>query len=237
MPRRRHYKKKRRAPTNPRPLQITKARVPRRNLPRIINFKRQMVNTFQLNTAAATAPWVSLAASNDEALVLNYVIDAAQIPNIAHFVNLFDSYRIKGVRIQGYLSFTTAQTTTQSQSILYSCSDNMGQTPSANLTEDYFLSRPRSKKRLLANNMGKPSFDQYIPLSNLANVYGGTINTDYALVKPRFISTNELTTPYYGMNLRLQRVDNQNWTHGAQTQYPTLKMYTTIYFQMRGIKS
>lgn len=205
---------------------------------RIVPFKRTDVSDLVLNVAAAPTGWTSLLPNSDNALVFKYVVDLAQISGYTNWTSLFDQYRIKGVRLQGYLSFSNTGPDSQSSTILYTCRDQDGSTAVTNLSEQYFLDRPRSNKRILQNDNAKPAFDIYMPLNNLGNVYGGTVlNTDYTLKKPKFISTSEVTTPYYGLNMRLQRIDGNNWTTGTANQYPTLKMYRTVYFQMRGVNS
>lgn len=213
--------------------------VPRkpRMAPRVLQFKRKFVQDLVLNTTAPPTGWTSLASTGDEALVLNYVISMAQLPNYTAFTNLFDSYRIKGVRIQGYYSFTTAQPENQAQAMLYYCRDHLGQSTAAQLSEDWFLERPRSRKRLLVNSVGRPSFDMYMPLTQLANTYQSVTNNDYTMKRPRFISTNEVNTPHYGCNLRIQRIDGNVFTSATSNQYPTLKLFTTVYFECRGINS
>lgn len=212
------------------------ARAPRM-APRLLQFKRVQATDLILNTSTPPAGWTSLQGSNDEALTLTYVISMSQIPNYTNFTNLFDSYRIKGVRLQGYYSFSVAQPANQSQAMLYYCRDHLGQSTATDLTEDWFLERPRSKKRLLVNSVGKPSFDIYMPLTQLANTYQSVGNNDYTMKRPRFISTNEVNTPHYGFNLRLQRIDGNVFTAGTSNQYPTLKLFTTVYFECRGINS
>ena len=213
--------------------------VPRkpRMAPRVLQFKRKFVSTLVLNTVAPPVGWTSLASTGDEALVLNYVISMAQLPNYQNFTGLFDSYRIKGVRLQGYYSCSTTAPENQAQVMLYYCRDHLGQSTPAQLDEDWFNERPRSKKRLIVNSVGKPSFDIYMPLTQLANTYQSVTNNDYTMKRPRFISTNEVNTPHYGLNLRLQRIDGNPFTTASNNQYPTLKMFTTVYFEMRGINS
>lgn len=219
-----------------------KARIPRaragNKLSRVIKFKRQDVSSLVLNVASPPTGWTSLLALSDNALVFTYVVDLAQITNYQNWVALFDQYRIKGVRLQGYLSFDNTGPGTQSQTILYTCRDQIGQVAATDLNEQYFMDRPRSNKRILTNTQGRSSFDIYMPVANLNQVYAGSVNTDYAVSnRPKFISTNEVTTPYYGLNMRLQRVDGNNWTTGTAHAYPVLKMYRTVYFECRGINS
>lgn len=213
--------------------------VPRkpRMAPRVLQFKRKFSHTLTLNTYSPPPGWTTLEPSGDQALTLAYVIAMSEIPDYANFTNLFDSYRIKGVRLQGYYSFNTTGPTSQAQVLFQYCRDHLGQNTAAVLSEEWFNQRPRSKKRVLVNSVGKPSFDIYMPLTQLSNTYQSSVNTDYTMSRPRFISTNEVNTPHYGFNLRLSRIDGQPWTHSTSNQYPTLKLFSTVYFEMRGINS
>lgn len=233
---RRARKKTRPYKYNPRRLQITKN--PHVNgASRIINFKRTWEDVITLNSLTPPTGWQSTGVTGDNGIVANYNINLNSIPNVANFTNLFDSYRIKGIRLQGYFSYTSTGEATNGQTILYMCRDHLGQNPFTTLTEDWFLERPRTKKRLIVNSVGKPSFDIFIPATQLGQVYASAVNTDYVQMKPRFISTTELDTPHYLCNLRLQKVNNAAWTTGTSNPYPTIKMYTTVYFQMKGINS
>lgn len=221
---------------NPRKLQLLK-KPHTDGASRIINFKRTFEDILTLNAVTPPTNWQNTGVVGDNGIVAVYNINLNQIPNVSNFANLFDSYRIKGVRIQGYCSFNTTSPTSQAQSIMYMCRDHLGQNPFTTLTEDWFVERPRSKKRLLVNAVGKPSFDMFIPATQLGMVYASATNTDYIQIRPKFISTNELNTPHYLLNLRIQRIDGNNWTHNTANQYPTIKMFTTVYFQMKGINS
>jgi len=208
-----------------------------RMAPRVLSFKRCFSQDLTLNATNPPGGWTSRQGVNDEALTINYVFSMAQIPDYANFTNLFDSYKIVGTRVQGYLSFTNSTPTSQAQTMLFYCRDHLGQSQATDLSEDWFNQRPRSRKRLLVNSIGRPSFDIYMPLTQLANTYQSVANNDYTMKRPKFISTNEVNTPHYGFNLRLARVDGNNWTANTANQYPTLKIFTTVYFQMRGINS
>lgn len=220
---------------NPRPWQITK-RWPSSQQASIYNFKRTWCQVLTLDNNAAPDGWTSLVSVGDEAIVQNFVIGASTIPDFTNFANLFDSYRLKGVSIKAFFSNTVSMNSNR-QGLLYYVQNRAGQAQPTDLTEDYFNSRPRANKRVLLNSTGKPSFNIYMPLTQLSNTYNSTINNDYAQVKPRFISTSETTTPHYGFSLRLQRLDNQNWTTGSTNPYPVIKLYYTVYFQMKGMNS
>lgn len=219
-----------RAKYNPRPFQLTKRR-PGPLAPRIINFKRSAEKTLILNNSAAPEDWTALP---DNSLVRNYVVGLSEINDKTDFTALFQSYRIKGIRLQGYFSNTSSESNENLQVMMHYCQNNMGDTQASELTEQWFLDKPRSRRKLLLSNTGRPCFDIYMPVSQLSQVYNTALNTDYGMIRPRFISTNETTTPHYAFSVSLKRVDGQVFSLNT-LNYPTLKIIETVYFQMRGI--
>ena len=103
------------------------------------------------------------------------------------------------------------------------------------LSEKFFLDRPRSKRKLLVGGGAKPAFDIYQPMRQLSLLYNTITNSDYGTVKPKWISTGEPDTQHYGFNLRIGRVDGQDFTTGSQLPYPTIRLVTTWYMEFRGV--
>lgn len=196
---------------------------------RIIQFQRSEAVTALLNPTSPPTGWVA----NNNGLVQVFATGLSQVPGNADFVNLFDSYRIKGVRLQGYFSSTGAPRDHNMNAMLLVCPNHTGQVVATDLEEQWFMDRPRTKKIPIMNAMGKASFDEYLPLSQLSETYTSSTNTDYALVPPQFISTAETSTPHYGASLRLQRMDGADFSSGGDT-YPSLKIIYTWYIEMRG---
>lgn len=210
---------------------IRRRRIPRPlSRPRIIGFKRSRTEIITLNNTSAPSGWSLV----DNGLAIPLVFSLSQIPDSTDFINLFNSYKLVGIRMQGWYSNTVAADSNQ-QSIMYYCGNSMGNVLGSELSEQYFLDRPSHRKRVLVNSTGKPSVDLYMRLSQLAMVYQSITNTDYGLIKPRFISTGETQTGHYGLNLLIKRLDNENWTTGTSHPYPQLKINYTYYFKCRGI--
>lgn len=198
---------------------------------RVLRFKRSRADTFILNSNSAPSGWTAVT----NGLTQTLVTSLSSVPGYTDFVNLFDSYRITGVRLQGYYSGTNAPVSSNQNAMLYVTPNHMGNVDVTNLEEQWFMDRPRTKKIPLMNDEGKMSFDEYLPLSQLSETYQSATGTDYALAKPHFISTGENGCPHYGACLRLQRMDNEDFTHGASVDYPSLKIITTWYLEVRGM--
>lgn len=197
--------------------------------PRVISFQRSATEELTLNTQSPPTGWTAV----DDGLCINYVFGLSEIDEYTSFTNLFSMYRLKGVRIEGYFSNTVSDSANK-QTMMYYCQNYVGAHPASDLTEQYFLNKPIHKRRVLVTSRGK-AFSIYCPLNQLAENYSSATNTDYGVVKPRWVSTTETSCPHYGMSVRLQRLDDQNWTHESSAQYPTLKIIKTYYFQMRGL--
>lgn len=198
-------------------------------LARIVPFKRSQAITLSLNPTSPPAGWTA----NNNGLVQAFVTGLNTVPGAADFVNLFDTYRIKGVRLQGYYSSTDAPRDHNMNAMLLICPNHTGQVVATDLEEQWFMDRPRTKKIPIMNALGKASFDEYLPLSMLSETYASATNTDYSLIEPQFVSTNETSTPHYGAALRLQRMDGADFSSGGDT-YPSLKIIYTWYIEMRG---
>lgn len=216
----------------------TQATVPRRLNPpggsfraaRVMQFKRSEALTLSLNNTSPPTGWLD----NNNGLVQTLVTGLSSVPGNADFVNLFDSYRITGLRLQGYYSGTTAERSSNQNAMLLVCPNHLGNVSASDLEEQWFMDRPRTKKIPLLNDSGRASFDIYMPLSQLSETYQSATGTDYALVEPHFISTSETSCPHYGSCLRIQRMDGEAFTSGTQDPYPYIKIIQTWYIEMRG---
>lgn len=204
---------------------------------RVVQFKRSIPSTIILNNASPPEDWTSIgnAATRTSALVVNYSFALSELVDYTDFTNLFDSYRIKGVRMQGYFSNTQSSGDANTNLMLYYMTSDFGNQAPSSLTEQFFLNRPTHKKKILLNANGGKVFDIYQPLKQLSELYASTTNTDYALVNPRFVSTAEPNTPHYGMYMRLQRIDGEAFSTSTTT-YPALKIVYTYYLQCRGVQ-
>jgi hypothetical protein len=203
---------------------------------RVVQFKRSVPSTLVLNNSSPPEDWTSIGnpATKTSALVVNYSFALSELTDYTDFTNLFDSYRIKGVRMQGYFSNTQSSSESNTNLMLYYMASDFGNQALSSLTEQFFLNRPKHKKKILLNARGGKVFDIYQPVKQLSNLYASTTNTDYALSTPRFISTAEANTPHYGMYMRLQRVSGDEFSTSTTT-YPSLKIIYTYYIQCRGV--
>ena len=153
---------------------------------------------------------------------------------------MFAQYRLISVKTEMMFSNTVSDLNDPSgsqtgvgnrQIVVYTMPNRVGAPET--LTEDAFLQTQAHQHKLALDTTGQPlTVIQH--LSQLANTYQSGINTDYAKRRPLFISTQEHNTGHYGLDMRIQRVDGQQFSLGSGT-YPHCKILHTVYFECRQV--
>jgi len=212
-----------------------KIRVARPMKPLVYNFKRSFVDNIQLNATVAPDGWYA----NTNGIYQTNTFNLGQVNDPLDFTNLFASYRILAAKQQYYFSNSVSEAPGNTQLIMYMKPNRTGAIytntpPYSPLREVDFLDTQSYKKRLCLSTNGHP-VSVYQKVHQLQEVYHNIGNTDYAVAKPKFISTGEYQTPHYGMDCRIQRVDGEPFSEGT-TDYPHCKIITTIYFQCRQVQ-
>ncbi len=186
-------------------------------------FKRSIVESF--NLTSPPSPWD---VPDTDAITLTAAFKLNDLNDATDFTNLFAQYKITGVKMEMYFSSTMVQQVSSSgdQMIIYWNKNAVGRNDQS-LTEQYFLDNQATRKQLAIVGSGKP-IRFYMPLKQLSERHGGTAGaTDYAAVRPRFVSTGEPTCLHYGYNIRLQLVNNLAISRSAvkciYTYYVTCK--------------
>lgn len=203
----------------------------------IHSFKRSFEQTISLSTSAVPEGWYA----NGNNLYKNWGFSLASIGNFTHFTDLFKFYKVNAARVQMYFSNTGSNPTMgsnmyypNSQILLFIDTNNDGADESSSgLAQTYYDSQT-AKKRLCLNSNGKP-IDLFMKLRQADMVYGGPANTDYATIKPKWISTSEPTTPHFGFKTMLQRVDGQAF-QSITTNTQVCKIVTTLYFSLKKVE-
>lgn len=214
-----------------------KAIVQRGLRPAIYPFKRSVSTVIGLNTSSPPTGW-NVAGNN---LYRNWGLTLGELDDHLDFVDLFKYYRLKGVRIQMYFSNTVSASedgnnNSPNSQIMMWLDTNLNGSNNADAGEETtYLNSQTAKKKLCLKSNGRP-VDIYMPLRQQNQMYGGTGGAiDYATVKPKWISTNEPTTPHYGLKMMLHRIDNQPFTSGINnSQY--CKIIQTVYFQCKKVE-
>ena len=106
---------------------------------------------------------------------------------------------------------------------------------SSTIDNNYWMTQQARKQRIITGT--RPyTFKIYPRLQN--EVYASLTNTDYTLMKPRFISTTEVSTPHFGLDLAWTFVDHSDPIRTDFTaDYTTpikFRMDMTYYLTMKG---
>lgn len=196
----------------------------------IYQFKRQKTEVITLDNTSVPTGWTA----NGNAIYKQFVFTLDQLPNYTEFTALFASYKVCAVKQEIYFSNTNS-IDTNSRLLLYY--DNNPQGESKTLTEQYYLESQTSRKKLVATTSRAPIkfYTKVKQLSVLYHQTSPTPLTDYGMVYPKYISTSEPTTPHYGINMRIQRVDNSPF--GTQlTNFQHMKINTTLYISCKRVE-
>lgn len=146
----------------------------------------------------------------------------------AQFVSLYSLYKLHGVRMQIYPTWNTVTPRDIPQLIMWTTPARVGYTIDSTLE----LYQQQAIRKKMVFKQGEP-IDFYMKFNLLNEVYSSSVNTDYTIAKPRWISTQEIGTPHFGMNTTFTTVDGSDITsYGIK-----FKMIYTIYFSCKGVKS
>lgn len=231
---------------------VRRARRPRRRVKRRIrrrvhrplrpstyNFTRSFVENVELRVDAPPTGWSAV----DGGLTRSQPFKLSDLVNYAEFTSLFAQYRLLAVKQEYYFTDTASvniqsgiyNNTGSKQIIMYINPNAVGTANASVLTEDFFMQSQVAKKRLCLRASGRP-VKVYTKLKQLSQIFSAELlNTDYAKIRPRFVSTSEPQAEHYGLDLRLQRVDGEEFSHDA-SQYPKMKIITKVYFQCRQVQ-
>lgn len=175
-------------------------------------FKRMITESFNLTTPPSH--WdVEGSTTNPTAITCKQVftlsdLGTAEPGSYQDFTKLFAMYKINAVGIKMYFSSTSVDQVASSgdQIMIYTSPNKVGRTDQ-DLSEAYFLANQSTKIKTAINAGGRP-YNLYCRVRQLSQLYASSANTDYATVKPRYVSSGEALTPHYGVNMRLQLVND-----------------------------
>lgn len=173
-------------------------------------FKRRFVETFDLGNPPAD--WVD----EGTAITLHTGYRLQDLSDYNDFTNLFAQYKLSAVKVQMYFSsnaVTQVETATGTpasplgQILVYMAPNKTGQ--QFTLTEQYFLNNQSTKVKTGIVASGRP-VNMYQKLMQLGERFGSVTNSDYAVMRPRWVSTAEPGTLHTGQDIRIQYVNGQS---------------------------
>ena len=233
------YKRKRsyrrRRPVRRRLRKTRKNSMPRVLRPKVHRFKRDIEETLILSGTAPPEGW---SLDGNFRCYKNLAWALASVGESTDFQNLFRQYRIKGARMRFYFSNTESGATagvatfTNSQLMVRMAPNQRGD---GEVLNNAYWQSIQAKKYKLGLNGGKP-LDIYMPLKQKNEIFGSaSVQTQYSMMRPKYISTVASNVSHYGLNIAIERVDGQSFTTGANNTQ-SVKVITTLYFEMRGVE-
>lgn len=200
-------------------------RPPRSFRPSVYKFKRNVTQTIDLNNIDGTG-WDLM---DNAAMQKGISVALSSISDYTQFTNLFEQYKLTGLRLQIIPSWNSIRGVgVQSQIICYIMKSRFGYVVD-NMQE---VLAKQAKKKFIAFRDGRP-IDVFMKLNQLNETYGTTVTTDYTIQRPKWISTQEINTQHYGYDIVLQTVSGRAFTDMEMS----VKIFTTVYFQCRGVKA
>lgn len=145
------------------------------------------------------------------AITSNTLFKLEDLNDFTDFTALFSQYKITAAKMEMYFSQNVVQEdpgqgSAPCQVMCYMAPNRTGATQA--LTEQWFLDNQTTKKKLGIVASGRP-ITMYMPLAQLSERYATTVNTDYAVTRPRYVSTSETGTAHFGNVLRLQYINGE----------------------------
>lgn len=204
-------------------------RAPRGMTPSIYKYKRMDTFTLAFNASHPNPPsgW-DLFPTND-CIQKGWAFALTSVPEYTQFTSLYSQYKLNGVRLQMYPSCNTISAYRDLSNIIMWVKPSRYGYQIDNVEE--LVATQAIKKRLVFRDQ-KP-LDIYMPLIQLNQIYGTAATTDYVPIKPKWVSTQEVNTLHYGLDMIFQTVSSDAIT----TMPMTIKIIQTLYFSCKGVKA
>ncbi len=193
----------------------------------------------------------SVACSDGKGVVWNFTVSLDTLPNSQEFTNLFAQYKLTGASFKLYPVWSETTTTGATQTdptagsvtqtpgasniIMRTKYDRTGRELTASSTENSWLECQAVTSSMLPG-LGQRPIKRYMRLNQLNKLFSGVTSgtEDYSVVSPRFISTDEPSTPHYGMQFRF---DTCGGTFATQpVNSGKFKMEVCVYVQCKSTK-
>lgn len=191
----------------------------------LYKFKRQMPHqVVHLNAAVPGEDWITTYAGQGYiAKLWKFKLD--DFPNSGDFTNLFSFYKLTGVALKIYQATSSVPATRNNSQCILTMIPAADGVESIKTPSGLECLQAR-KDRLLLNTTGKPH-NIYMKLTQLSMVYGAATATppsitDYALITPKWISTDEGTTEHFGIWTYIRAVNGSSFDNIQLRIEPTL---------------
>ncbi len=220
--RRRYYKKKNTLATT------NYKTVP---MPKVYGFHRSKEELLALEDPDAGATgWIS---TFDDAVCKTFVFSLNEFPNFSEFTNLYAQYKLNACALKIYPSYSEVVSSTgavASTNLIITVWPNVTGTPLTAAFTKASLNEIQRKRQWMFP-MNKPT-SIYMKLKQLNEIYQSTLNTDYTVMRPRYISTTETSAPHYGLNVHIAKVDGS--TFGSNSA--RLKIFEKVFLTCKQVR-
>lgn len=237
------YRKKNKAKKRKSPTKNTLAKRTRTLVPSIYHFTRSQVFDVDLATLNSVTPQGVFFNYNNQdgrnCVIAQYRFSIGQIPDYAHFSNLFKFYKLNAVQVKIYPSCGIGGGIGRdnSQMIIYTMPIQAPFDPqtSASVSEEAFLKSQICSKKLLLNNNTAVGHTWYQKLRIVMDSSANALS-EQAMVRPKWIpftlnSATEQDIPHYGLQQRWQSVNN-----GTNLPPIQAKVVCKYYFSMKQVR-
>lgn len=199
---------------------------PRKMRVRTYSFFRGNENL--LACEAPTDGWI--ASIIDNSIVKTFAFNLGELPNNSEFANLYRQYKLNYAVIKMFPSYSSVVSTTGSvvsnNLIITMWPNTDGKALDSSFQDSQLLEKQSKRQFMMPQN--KP-LTLKMPLFQLRNTYGGAVlnPVDYAVAKPKYISTTEPNAPHYGINVHIRKVDGSAFASDSARFLIKEKIYFT----------
>jgi hypothetical protein len=213
---------------------------PYNRLPRVRTYAFKRAQESLLALEAPANGWINVDPDGDaygHCLVKTFTFDMAEVPSAEEFSNLYRQYKLNHVVAKFFPSYSSIGVTTgpvATTNLIITIWANTNGLPLDNTFRNEDLLEIQGKKQFMMPQ-NKPLYIS-MPLKQLGNTFAGTdtagnIETTFAVRKPRYLGTDNLTVPHYGFNVHIRKVDGSNFTSNS----PRFLIKESIYLSCRQV--
>lgn len=210
----------------------------------VIPFTRERETYFKLNdlTGAGTSPFNNLVHTTDGGVAGNLSVKLSDLPTPSDFTNLFKKYKLNYLKLIFYPASNVALAgetrenapSTNNNILIRTCLNRTGiEMGSGNTISDW--SQLQAKKQWLLSSSRPTTIT--CRLSQLTAIAGNEFtagNERYAVIKPRYIDTDNPSIPHLGLNLRFDSLDGTALQNDAEI-WPSFRVVAKVYMTCKGV--
>jgi hypothetical protein len=207
----------------------------------IVPFTRETETYFRLHdlTGNTTAPFDALVHTNDGGVAGNLMIQLSDLPSHTEFTNLFRSYKLNYMKLTFYPSANTINAGdvrdaggnySNNQILIRTSLNRTGVAMGAGNTIAEWSQLQAKRQWMLAQDKPTTITMKLSQLSARASDAG----TAYAVVPPRYTSTNNPSLNHLGLNLRFDSLDGTE-IENEDRIWPEFRVVCKVYFTCKGV--